>query len=111
MKTYFVLNNRRYEAKEFDFNTVCDLNELGVDLERIQKAPAPAIRAYISICMDADKDIAGREIQEHILGGGKLDDIAIVMTQMLEKSDFFQALSKAEEKTTPVKKTKKEKEE
>ena len=111
MKTYFVLNKKRYEAKEFDFNTVCDLNELGVDLERIQKAPAPAIRAYIAICMDADKDIAGREIQEHIVAGGTLEEIATIMTQMLEKSDFFQALSKSQEKTTPAKKTKKEEEE
>ena len=34
MKTYFTLNNRRYEAKEFDFNTVCDLSELGIDFDK-----------------------------------------------------------------------------
>lgn len=111
MKTYFTLNNVRYEAKEFDFNTVCDLSEMGIDFEKIQKAPAPAIRAYVAICMDADKDVAGREIQAHMLGGGSLDDVAKVMTEMLDKSDFFQALSKTAEKNTPAKKTKKEKEE
>ena len=111
MKTYFELNKRRYEAKEFDFNTVCDLSEMGIDFEKIQKAPAPAIRAYLAICMDADKDIAGREIQAHILGGGNLDEVAKVMAEMLDKSDFFQALNKSEETTTPAKKTKKEKEE
>lgn len=112
MKTYFELNKRRYEAAEFNFNIVCDLSEMGVDLDKIQKAPAPAIRAYIAICMGADKDVAGHEIQEHIIGGGTLEEVATVMTQMLEKSDFFQALNKSKEKTTPARKaTKKEKEE
>lgn len=110
MKTYFTLNNRRYEAKEFDFNTVCDLSELGIDFDKLQQAPAPAIRAYISLCMDADKDTAGKELQAHILGGGSLEEVSKVMTEMIEKSDFFQALSKTTQTNTPAEKTKKEKE-
>ena len=109
MKKFFTLNKRRYEAKEFDFNTICDLNEMGIDFEKLQKSPAPAIRAYIALCMDADKDIAGREIQEHIIAGGKLDEISEIMGEMLEKSDFFQALNKSEETNTPAEKTEEEK--
>ena len=114
MKTYFTINNRRYEAKEFDFNTICDLQEMGVnilDMSGIRKNPIPIIRSYLSLCMDADKDIAGSEMQEHIVGGGGFTEILDVITKKMDESDFFQALNKATEENTPAggKKEKKEK--
>jgi len=114
MKTYFTINNRRYEAKEFDFNLICDLQEMGVnilDMSSIRKNPIPVIRTYVSLCMDADKDVAGEEIQAHIINGGGFEEVLGVITDMMEKSDFFQALNKTTETDTPVedKKAKKEK--
>lgn len=113
MKTFFTINNRRYEAKEFDFNLICDLQEMGVNvlnLSSIRKNPIPIIRTYLSLCMDADKDIAGAEIQEHIIGGGGFDEILEVITKKMEDSDFFQALNKTTEKNTPAEKTEAKKE-
>lgn len=107
MKTYLTINNRRYEAKEFDFNLICDLSDMGIDFDQMRKAPASTIRAYASLCMDVDKDTAGEELQAHIIGGGKLDDIAEIMMDMIGQSDFFQALSPNEETSTRAKKTKK----
>lgn len=114
MKTYFTINNRRYEAKEFDFNLICDLQEMGVnvlDMTSIKRNPIPIIRTYVSLCMDADKEIAGAEIQSHIVNGGTFEEVLGVITDMMENSDFFQALSKETTENTPadVKKAKKEK--
>ena len=108
-KSSFFINKRKYDALEFDFNLICDLEDMGVSIERIRKNPASAIRAYLALCMDADKADAGIEIQEHMINGGTLDEIIEVMSSMLENSDFFQALNKGEEEENqPSKKKKKE---
>lgn len=113
MKTYFTLNKRKYEARQFDYNLICDLSEMGVnvlDMSSIKGSPMNAIRSYVALCMDADKDIAGEEIQAHILGGGGFDEVLGCMTKMMEESDFFQALNKETTQNTPAesKKAKKE---
>lgn len=113
MKTYFTINNRRYEARDFDYNLICDLSEMGVnvlDMSEMRKAPMNIIRSYVALCMDAEKDVAGDEIQKHIVGGGGIDEVLNVITKMMEESDFFQALTKEETKNTPAesKKAKKE---
>ena len=78
MKTYFTLNNRRYEAREFDFNLICDLQEMGInilDMASMRNNPVTAIRAYASLCIGADKETAGEEIQAHVINGGGFDEI------------------------------------
>lgn len=113
MTKYFTLNNRRYEAKEFDFNMVCDLQEMGVDvlnISSLKKNPISAIRAYVSICMGGDKELAGSEIQAHIVDGGDFNEILTVMQEQMGESDFFQALNKGAEEETPEKKSAKKSE-
>lgn len=114
MKKYFTINNRRYEARDFDYNMICDLSEMGVnilDMSEIRKNPTNTIRAYVALCMDVEKDIAGDELQKHIVGGGSFDDVMNVMTSMIEESDFFQALGKTAEETTPAESKKAKKKE
>ena len=114
MKTYFTLNNRRYEAREFDFNLICDLQEMGIDIldmSSLRKNPVTTIRAYASLCIGTDKDVAGEEIQAHVVNGGSFDEILSAMQKMMEESDFFRALNKEPEKETPKSTPKKSKEE
>ena len=113
MKTYFTLNNRRYEAREFDFNLICDLQEMGIDIldmSSLKNNPLSSIRAYTSLCVGADKELAGEEIQAHILNGGGFDEIMSAMQKKMEESDFFQALNKGPEEETQKSTPKKSKE-
>lgn len=113
MKTYFTLNNRRYEAREFDFNLICDLQEMGInilDMSGMRNNPVTAIRAYASLCIGADKETAGEEIQAHVINGGGFDEILTAMQKMMEESDFFQALNKGPEEETQKSTPKKSKE-
>lgn len=111
MKT-FKVNGITYVAKEFGFGMVCDLEEMGVTLEKVQKMPMSAVRAYFAICANLDKDTAAKQIEDHVKNGGDLSTIATSMGEMLEESDFFRALNKnvdeeatesKEEKTTKKK--------
>lgn len=96
MSRFFTVNGKRYVAKPFDFNTVCDLEDNGVSLQEMQSKPMSMVRAYFALCFSGDKEAAGKEIQAHIIAGGDFADLYKVMGEEMSESDFFQALSKKE---------------
>lgn len=101
----FTVNGTEYKAKPFDFNLVCDLEDMGISLEEAGRKPMSMVRAYFGMCMGKGKDVAGKELERHIVGGGKFDDIMTAMSDEMEKSDFFRNLSKTEETETATDKT------
>lgn len=96
MKT-FTVNGKEYKAKEFDFNLMCDLEDMGISIADVEKKPTVALRAYFALCTGKGKDFAGKEIGEHIVNGGSLEDVANVMTEAMENSDFFRSLNETAE--------------
>jgi len=108
MKRTFIINGRRYDAKPFDFNMICDLEDNGVNLSEIREKPMSMARAYFSLCYSGSKEDAGKEIQAHVIAGGNFNELYEVMGAEMNESDFFQALNKKEEQT-PQKSEKKEK--
>lgn len=48
------------------FNMVCELEDMGVSIDDLGKKPMGILRAYVGICMDMDKDEAGKEIEAHM---------------------------------------------
>lgn len=101
----FTVNGTEYTAKPFDFNLVCDLEDMGVSLEKAGKKPMSMVRAYFGLCAGRGKEYAGKELEEHIIGGGKFDEIMTAMSDEMEKSDFFRNLSKTAETETTTDKT------
>lgn len=93
----FTVNGTEYKAKPFDFNLVCDLEDMGVSLEEAGRKPMSMVRAYFGKCMGKGKEAAGKELERHIVDGGKLDDIMDAMSDEMEKSDFFRSISKTAE--------------
>lgn len=93
----FTVNGVTYTAKPFDFGMVCELEDMGVTFEKIDKMPMSLIRAYFAVCADTDKATAASLIQSHMINGGKLDDVTDAMSKEMENSDFFRALQAKEE--------------
>lgn len=106
MKT-FTLNSKLHPVKEIDFNFICDLEEEGLSLEQISEKPMSMIRHYIAYCLGSSKEVAGKEIESHLINGGDLSDIADVMNGAMEDSGFFQALNKGTQKKATTHKGKK----
>ena len=102
----FTLNGVTYIAKPFDFDMVCELEDMGVTFERIDKMPMSLIRAYFAICAETNKAQAAALIQKHMINGGKLDDITDAMSKEMDASDFFRSLQPEKEKTSTTGKTK-----
>lgn len=90
----FKINNKEYKAKAFDFNLVCDLEDMGISLSEAGNKPFAVVRAYFAICTGKGKEYAGSELEQHIVNGGSLDDVMNAMNIEMEKSDFFRNLNK-----------------
>lgn len=101
----FTVNGTEYKAKPFDFNLVCDLEDMGVSLEEMGKKRMSMVRAYFAICTGKGNEFAGKELNAHFVGGGKFEDIVEAMNKEMEISDFFQALSKTTETEVAMDKT------
>lgn len=106
-KNTFVVNGVTYVAKPFDFDTVCELEHMGVDFREIDKTPMSLIRAYFAICADTTKEQAAALFENHIINGGKFDDVTSAMSKEMDASDFFRALSEKEKQDSTESKRKK----
>lgn len=100
MKT-FKINGKEYGAKPFDFNLVCDLEDMGISLYEAGKKPMVIIRAYFAFCAGISKELAGKELESHMINGGSFEDIFNAMSEEMEKSDFFRSLQKGAEAENP----------
>ena len=92
MIKFFTVNDKRYRAREFDFNLMCDLEEQGLSLADMDKKPMSLIRTYVAFCGDMSKQDAGKELEMHFINGGKVDDITEIMSSMMNESGFFRAM-------------------
>lgn len=95
-----VINSKEYVAKEFTFNLICDLEEMGYDMDSMGNKPMSVLRAYFSLCAGMNMEEAGKELEKHIIGGGNFGELSEAMQEQLEKSDFFRNLTQTEEKKT-----------
>lgn len=91
------INNKSYNAKPMTFNTICDLEDLGITLEDFEKKQMSFIRAYIVLCMGSNATAAGEEIENHVMNGGDLKEIAETIKLEIEESDFFRSLKEKAE--------------
>ena len=89
----FKINGKTYTAKKFGYNTLCDLEDMGVSLEKMVQKPMSAVRAYFALHLGNDQELAGEEIENHIIAGGTFEDLIDVMNAEMEDSGFFRALN------------------
>lgn len=99
MRTITV-NGKLYKAKAFDFNTVCDMEDMGISMEMMREKPMSMVRAYFGLCAGAGKEYAGRELEKHFANGGKMIELMQVMGEEMQESDFFRSIMPDKEQET-----------
>ena len=87
------LNNKEYKIPEITFNTICDLEEMGVDLSGINKKALSTVRGFLALAVGGDLEEAGRILEEHLVNGGGLEEVLREIEEALVKSGFFLALA------------------
>ena len=99
----FTVNGVTYTAKAFDFNMVCDFEDMGISVADMGKKSNAFMRAYFSVCAGVPVEVAGKMIEEHIIKGGDMSTLANALAKEIEASDFFQTLIKNATKETSKK--------
>lgn len=97
--TFFVINGRKYKPIELDFNAICDMEDNGISLGDVRSKPQSTARAYLALYYNGNTDVAGNEIQQHIIGGGTLEGLFDAFRESVEESGFFQAINKGTTET------------
>lgn len=85
----FTINGVVYTAKEFDFNMVCDLEDMGIALDQANKKMLSTSRAYFAICAGITSDEAGLLLQAHVVNGGSFESLMEAMAKEMDNSGFF----------------------
>lgn len=93
----FIINGKSYQAKEIDFNFICRLEAEGIEMSRMGKSFMNVIKIYAAYCMDVDADIAGEELNNHLINGGTFEELIDLVSAKMDESDFFRAVSKKQE--------------
>ena len=88
----FTVNGVEYNAKPFDFNMACDLEDRGIALSVFVSKPNAAIRSYFAVCANMSIEKAGNELNAHFVSGNNLGELAEAMNAELDASDFFQQM-------------------
>lgn len=96
---FITVNGNRYNARPIDLNTICDLEDMGIQLSDWNRKRMSFIRGYIGICMGVDMYTAGNELQAHLVNGGTVEDYIKVIAKEVEESDFFRSLQQNAEAT------------
>ena len=89
------INGKDYKEAEIDFNAVCELEDMGIKIFNLKGVSGAKIaRAYVALCMGGAEmlEVAGLEINQHIVNGGKLETVTEAFGKAVNESGFFQAL-------------------
>ena len=100
------INNKTYEVPQLGFNEMAKMEQI-TDCSIITVFQKQQIftlsEAFVGCVVGCGKEEAGRLCEQHIMGGGKLEDIYKAFDDAVNESGFFKKLLGAEEE----KKTKK----
>ena len=112
MTKLLTINGKSYKAAPFDLNLICDFEDNGISFDAIENKMFNVLRLYVAVSVGTDVKTAGTMLSEHISNGGTLEDVAEVMSEMMNDSGFFRGeQTKVEEKSATRTRKKKSEEE
>lgn len=88
------INGKSYCIPELSFNSICELEAMGVSITSMDKHIMMTVRGFVALAMGGDIAKAGDEIQQHLMNGGSLDEIMPEITKAVNESGFFQAMGR-----------------
>lgn len=97
--SFVKINNKNYEVPELNFAHSKKLEQYGVPMRRLvdQDLMFTIVSAFVAVVANVDPEIADYLIEQHILGGGNLEDIYKAYVTALSESGFFKKLLESQE--------------
>ena len=93
MEKTITINSKEYKIPEFNFETICELEDLGINFQDISEKSFSFIRGLVAYTTKKTLKNASQEIENHIENGGKLEDF-VPLYEAVTNSSFFQNIAK-----------------
>lgn len=93
------INNKNYTVPQLGFGHMTQMEDMGfsiLDLFQKKKAFSMAT-AFVGVVANCDREEAEGLIEQHVLGGGDINEIYEAFQKAIEQSGFFKKLLKVEE--------------
>lgn len=102
------ISGKNYEVPQLGFREMAAMESIAETsiITVFQKQQIFVLaEAFVGTVAGCGKDEAGRLCEQHILGGGKLEEIYAAFTDAVNESGFFKKLLGIEEKKVTTKKS------
>ena len=76
---------------ELNFANMTKLENWGFSLDKMTDHPLGFLSAFVALALDGTPEEGAQAIDEHIKGGGTLDDLTAELNKSIEESSFFKA--------------------
>lgn len=98
--SFVKINNKNYEVPELTFAHSKKLEQYGVPLRRLIDPDLmfTIVSAFVAVVVGIIPDEADYLLEQHILGGGTIEEIYGAYIQAITDSHFFKKLLETQEK-------------
>ncbi|POP34784.1 hypothetical protein C3B58_01220 [Lactonifactor longoviformis] len=88
------INQKNYSVAELSFKDMVHMEDMGFSvIEMFQKAKVFSLAvAFVGVCANCSREEAEHLCEQHVLGGGKIEDIYEAFNKAVEDSGFFKKL-------------------
>lgn len=86
-----VVNGKKYKNPELTLDTLFALENLGATLDDTKNRPINFLSCYVGLAMNTDMQGGKDALQEHLNGGGSLDELLKELTDVLDRSPIWNA--------------------
>ena len=96
------VNNKTYQVPELNFAHSKRMEQMGLPVEGLisRKYIFTAVSAFVAIVVPCDAEQADYLIEQHIEGGGNIEEIYEAYANAVQESRFFRKLLNVDEETS-----------
>lgn len=93
------INNKNYEVPELNFHHSKIMEQMGLPMEGMisKQYLFTALSAFVCIVVKCDAETADHLIEQHIMGGGNVEEIYQSYVKAITESSFFKKLLNLED--------------
>lgn len=85
------INGKDYDAPVLNFGAMCELERWGLQIGDLSSRPLGFLAGYVGLAIGGDLAAGESAIDEHLKGGGNLEEISDVLNKAVDESGFFKA--------------------
>lgn len=83
------INGTTYNTPELNFANMTILEGWGLSLDKMRDRPLGFLSGFVALAVGSTPEDSAKVIDEHIKGGGSLDDLTAELNRAIGASGFF----------------------